>query len=249
VFGGAAGPRHRRATGRRGAHRSAAGRRGPALRLRVARRTQGGLPTVGAARPLVARDVAGDVVAVVTGSRSVFLTRMAREWLILLRAIEQPHRAGLVRVAALTCVLGWTAARIATAGDVALDELGQRVLGWRDVLGAIISLPPDALVGLSVTHTELGHELRGVHRFSVRGPPVQCLVRLDDHSCSVAVPAAPPLRGPVLSLAGRQLGPVRLGADGTDRASAWPMWAGSRTGPGTSTAVTSPPSPPNQRTR
>jgi exodeoxyribonuclease V beta subunit len=165
-----------------------AGRRlagaGAPLRLRVASRAvagdpRGGMPRVSTARPLVAQDVASDIVtllsgpavltvdgerpvragdvavlvrtndqavlvrdelaranvpAVLTGSRSVFLTRTARDWLTLLRAVEQPHRAGLVRAAALTCFLGWTAERLATAGGGGLDELGLQLRGWRDVL-------------------------------------------------------------------------------------------------------------------
>ncbi len=166
-----------------------AGRRledaGPPLRLRVASRAQagrpdGGMPLVGDARPLVARDVAADIVgllsgsarltvdgaarpprpsdvavlvrtndqavlvrdrlsaanvpAVLTGSKSVFLARIARAWLTLLRAVEAPQRAGLVRAAALTCFMGWTAQRLATAGDAALDALGPQLRGWRDVL-------------------------------------------------------------------------------------------------------------------
>jgi exodeoxyribonuclease V beta subunit len=166
-----------------------AGRRlaggGAPLRLRVAGRAvagdpRGGLPRVSTARPLVARDVANDIVgllagpatltmdrteravragdvavlvrtndqavlvrdelaragvpAVLTGSRSVFLTRASRDWLILLRAVEQPHRSGLVRAAALTCFLGWTAEQLATASDSGVDELGLRLREWRDVL-------------------------------------------------------------------------------------------------------------------
>jgi exodeoxyribonuclease V beta subunit len=158
---------------------------GAPLRLRVASRAQagadrGGLPKVHGARSLVATDLAGDVVAllsgpatltldgdrrpvrpgdiavlvrtndqairvrdeltaarvpaVLTGSTSVFLSRMAREWLTLLRAVEAPHRAGLVRAAALTCFVGWNAERLATVDEAALDELGPRLRGWRDVL-------------------------------------------------------------------------------------------------------------------
>ena len=33
--------------------------------------------------------------------------RTARDWLMLLRAVEQPHRSGLVRAAALTAFVGW----------------------------------------------------------------------------------------------------------------------------------------------
>jgi exodeoxyribonuclease V beta subunit len=158
---------------------------GVPFRLRVATRAQagkpaGGVPTVGVARPLVALDLAGDIVsllrgpgtltldgtsrpvrpgdiaalvrtndqavlvrdaladvrvpAVINGNKSVFLTRPAREWLTLLRAIEQPNRAGLVTAAALTCFLGWTATRMAASGDAVLDDLGPRLRAWRDVL-------------------------------------------------------------------------------------------------------------------
>jgi exodeoxyribonuclease V beta subunit len=158
---------------------------GAPLRIRVATRLQagvvdGGKPKVGETRPLIAHDVAADVVAtlsgpatlsideierpvsphdiavivrtnqqaalvrealatahvpaVVTGTRSVFRTDMAKEWLTLLRAVEQPHRSGLARAAALTCFLGWTPERLADADDVSADELGPRLRGWRDLL-------------------------------------------------------------------------------------------------------------------
>jgi exodeoxyribonuclease V beta subunit len=74
------------------------------------------------------------VPAVLTGTTSVFAARIAREWLTLLRAIEQPNRAGLVSAAALTCFLGRTATQLATSGDDALDDLGTRLRGWRGVL-------------------------------------------------------------------------------------------------------------------
>jgi exodeoxyribonuclease V beta subunit len=163
-----------------------AGKPAPGLRLRLARRDQAeqtsrGLAMAKSARGLVARDVAADVVrllsgptrlslddagarsvqpgdvavlvrtndqaalvrdalaacavpAVLTGSRSVFLTPSAREWLVLLHALEQPHRAPLVRAAALTRLLGWTAEELALRGDEGLDELGPRLRVWRDVL-------------------------------------------------------------------------------------------------------------------
>jgi exodeoxyribonuclease V beta subunit len=161
---------------------------GAPVRLRVVSRpgrgdVPGGMPGVEEIRAHVARDVAGDVVrllsgpaalaldgshhagrpvrpgdvavlvrtndtaflvrdalaaarvpAVLTSSRSVFLSRLAGEWLTLLRALEQPHRAGLVRAAALTCFLGWTAERLATAGEAALDQLGGTLREWRDLL-------------------------------------------------------------------------------------------------------------------
>jgi len=74
------------------------------------------------------------VPAVLTGTISVFLSRPAREWLTLLRALEAPHRAGLLRAAALTSFVGWTAERLATEGDDGVDRLGLQVRGWRDVL-------------------------------------------------------------------------------------------------------------------
>ncbi|HJU97015.1 MAG TPA: UvrD-helicase domain-containing protein, partial [Jiangellaceae bacterium] len=77
---------------------------------------------------------AAGVPAVLTGSRSVFLAPVARDWLTLLRALEQPHRAGLARAAALTCFLGWTPRQLADSGDEGTDELGRLLRAWRDVL-------------------------------------------------------------------------------------------------------------------
>ncbi len=160
---------------------------GPALRLRVARRSQGLLSQrqlllVPGARELVAADLAADIArslaapaglsvegdarevrpgdiavlvrkndqavlvrdalgqagvpAVLTGTSSVFLSRPAREWLTLLHALEAPHRAGLLRAAALTGFVGWTAERLAAEGDDGVDRLGLQLRGWRDVLTA-----------------------------------------------------------------------------------------------------------------
>ena len=77
---------------------------------------------------------AAGVPAVLTGSRSVFLAPTAREWLALLRALEQPHRGGLVRAAALTPFVGWSPRQLAESGDAGTDELGQLLRSWRDVL-------------------------------------------------------------------------------------------------------------------
>ena len=77
---------------------------------------------------------AAGVPAVLTGSRSVFLAPVAREWLTLLRTLEQPHRAGLAGAAALTCFVGWTPRQLADAGDEGTDELGRLLRTWRDVL-------------------------------------------------------------------------------------------------------------------
>ena len=74
------------------------------------------------------------VPAVMAGTSSVFASEAAREWLVLLQALEQPNRSGLVRAAALTCFLGWTAEQLAADTDSAVDELGARLRGWADVL-------------------------------------------------------------------------------------------------------------------
>jgi len=76
------------------------------------------------------------VPAVIAGSKSVFLTRPATDWLVLLRAVEQSHRAGLVRSAALTCFVGWSATRLGTADEAEVDRLAQQLRSWRDVLVA-----------------------------------------------------------------------------------------------------------------
>jgi exodeoxyribonuclease V beta subunit len=111
--------------------------------------------TVGAAdgeRPIEPRDVAvlvkrnedgrtvrdalhaAGVPVVLTGTSNVFASDAAREWLTLMAALEQPHRAGLARAAALTSFVGWTADRLATAGEHDLDELSAQTRDWADVL-------------------------------------------------------------------------------------------------------------------
>ncbi|WP_084161773.1 UvrD-helicase domain-containing protein [Nocardia sp. BMG51109] len=56
------------------------------------------------------------VASVLAGGASVFGTRSAVDWLWLLRALEQPHRADRVRLAACTPLLGLSAAEIDTGG-------------------------------------------------------------------------------------------------------------------------------------
>jgi exodeoxyribonuclease V beta subunit len=149
------------------------------LRLRVLDRTDAGplgrtgFPSIAGLRDKVARDVAADVVrllssgaelcvgdeprpvrpgdvavlvrkhvhapfvqaaleaagvpCVVSGSTSVFSTPGARDWLWLLQALEQPHRAGRVRLAAMTPLLGWTAAQLDGEPERVLDEAGELV--------------------------------------------------------------------------------------------------------------------------
>ena len=77
-----------------------------------------------------------DVPVVISGAASVFSTPTAQEWLVLLEALEQPHRAGRVRAAALTCFIGWSAADLAAAQGKATDELSGLVRNWATVLAA-----------------------------------------------------------------------------------------------------------------
>ncbi|RJO68459.1 AAA family ATPase [Nocardia panacis] len=56
------------------------------------------------------------IAAVLAGGTSVFDTPSATDWLWVLRALEQPHRADRVRLAARTPILGCTAAEIDAGG-------------------------------------------------------------------------------------------------------------------------------------
>ena len=67
------------------------------------------------------------VPSVVSSSTSVFGTESARHWLWLLQAIEQPHRTDRVRLAALTPLLGWTAARLDSGAEDALSQVSSRL--------------------------------------------------------------------------------------------------------------------------
>jgi exodeoxyribonuclease V beta subunit len=74
------------------------------------------------------------VPAVVAGGGSVFTTDSAQHWLRLLEALEQPHRAGRVRSAALTVFLGYTDATLDAAGEELTDTLAQRLRRWAELL-------------------------------------------------------------------------------------------------------------------
>ena len=76
------------------------------------------------------------VPAVIGGASSVFTTPVGREWLMLLEALEQPHRAGRVKAAAMTCFLAWSAERLATAGPAQVDALSGLIRGWAGVLAS-----------------------------------------------------------------------------------------------------------------
>jgi exodeoxyribonuclease V beta subunit len=73
------------------------------------------------------------VPSVVNAGGSVFHTPAAGEWLTLLEAMEQPHRADRVRAAALTSFFGHTAQSLDAGGDTLTDELAGRVRTMADV--------------------------------------------------------------------------------------------------------------------
>ena len=154
---------------------------GAPLRLRRLGRTGygrmwQGVPSVAPLRDAVARDVAADIVdllssgarydgrpvqpgdlavlvrtnaqghqvretlgragvpAVFAGGGSVFATPSAGSWLRLLEAMEQPHRAGRVRSAALSVFLGHDEQSLDAAGDELADEFGPQLRRWADLL-------------------------------------------------------------------------------------------------------------------
>ncbi len=80
-----------------------------------------------------ALDAAG-IPAVINGAGSVFGTVPARDWLRLLEAIERPAASPRARSAALTPFLGWTAERVACAGEVEWEEIHRRLHRWARVL-------------------------------------------------------------------------------------------------------------------
>jgi exodeoxyribonuclease V beta subunit len=74
------------------------------------------------------------VPAVLSGTASVFGAPVAREWLTLLEACEQP-RLFRLRAAALTCFLGHTVEELCGPGaDDLLDVLGATVRSWAGAL-------------------------------------------------------------------------------------------------------------------
>ena len=77
---------------------------------------------------------AAGVPVVLTGKTSVFSTPAAAEWQRLLEALEQPHRPTRVRRVALTCFVGFDAARLDAEGDDFADDLALKLRIWGAVL-------------------------------------------------------------------------------------------------------------------
>ena len=74
------------------------------------------------------------IPSVSTGAGSVYATAAGDDWLTLLEALEQPHRSGRVRAAALTPFLGRTAVDLDQGGEGLTDELGSLLRSWADLL-------------------------------------------------------------------------------------------------------------------
>ena len=74
------------------------------------------------------------VPAVLNGAGTVFATRAAGDWLVLLEAIERPGSPVRARTASLTPFLGWRAERVATAREEDWEEVHRRLHRWSRIL-------------------------------------------------------------------------------------------------------------------
>ncbi len=74
------------------------------------------------------------VPAVIGGSGSVFGTEPARDWLRLLEALERPTARDRASLAALTCFIGWTPEKVATAGEDDWEDLHWSLHQWAALL-------------------------------------------------------------------------------------------------------------------
>ncbi|MBD5829378.1 UvrD-helicase domain-containing protein [Janibacter melonis] len=75
------------------------------------------------------------IASVVVSSESIFATPAADDWLTLLEAMAQSHRADRVRAAALTTFVGHRAADLDAGGDDLVDEVARVLRTWSEVLG------------------------------------------------------------------------------------------------------------------
>ena len=120
------------------------------------------------------------VPSVINAGGSVFHTPAADEWLVLLEALEQPHRSDRVRAAALTSFFGCSAAELDAGGDALTDRLAERVRTLADVLttrGVAAVLEVAVVAGLTArvlgrvggerTLTDIRHIGEALHRVSV----------------------------------------------------------------------------------
>jgi exodeoxyribonuclease V beta subunit len=74
------------------------------------------------------------VPAVIGGSGSVFATEAGGDWAALLEAIEQPSQPARARAAAITPLIGWSAAQLAEASEPELELLHRQLHGHARLL-------------------------------------------------------------------------------------------------------------------
>lgn len=74
------------------------------------------------------------VPAVISGAGSVFATPVARDWVLLLEALERPTSPSRVRAAAITPFVGWSVAALDAADDAAWEEMHATFHEWATVL-------------------------------------------------------------------------------------------------------------------
>ena len=70
------------------------------------------------------------IPAVYTGDSDIFNSEAAEDWLCLLEAFDQPHRAGMVRAAAATMFFGKTAEALVEGGDKLTDDVAETLREW-----------------------------------------------------------------------------------------------------------------------
>ncbi|MFW0785045.1 UvrD-helicase domain-containing protein [Gordonia sp. CPCC 206044] len=97
------------------------------------------------------------VAAVIGSGASVFQTAAARHWLAVLRAIEQPARTDLVRMAALSPLIGWTPERLGTDDGSDITELAAALQGFGRVFadGGFAAMSQRLMSRLSVAERVL----------------------------------------------------------------------------------------------
>ncbi len=107
------------------------------------------------------------VPAVISSSGSVFGTPSARDWLTLLQALEQPSHPSRARAAALTPLVGMTAAELAAAAESELELLHQRLHTWARILRELgVSALADTILAGAHTAERLLSQTGGERRLT-----------------------------------------------------------------------------------
>ncbi|MGW0002259.1 UvrD-helicase domain-containing protein [Nocardia grenadensis] len=117
------------------------------------------------------------VPVVLTGGSSIFATRSATDWLWVLRALEQPHRADRVRLAALTPLFGHTAAEIDSGGA---DLVGRVSADLRDAARLFARAGFAAVFDELATGTRLAPRLLAVEHGERRLTDIRHVAQLLD---------------------------------------------------------------------